>query len=384
MKPRTLLKHIMGASGEVLDWDVIQKSQFIYAWIAEISIWLGILLAFISYSPLVPSDGLHLGHIEAAFKVIFAVPVISLLALAIGFKLPPTARAESLYAHTCIQFYVAINVILAYYTGVFSVVSGIALAGGSITGLVLFSQRVVFGGLATGGLAIIVLIGLSATGALEYAPLMDSTVPEAHRTPAWMVLIIGLCLPYLGLLISMNNSAIRRWHAREAEVRFLSSTDALTQVANRRQLLERLDLEIRRARRMKTPLSVLMVDIDHFKAVNDDYGHLCGDEALRCTARVFEEQTREMDLVGRYGGEEFAIILPDTNSEDALPIAERCRKTLEQTPVLCEDGTQLSLTASIGLTTFEETDKGSDQLLARADEALYKAKETGRNQVISG
>ncbi|MGM0563133.1 MAG: GGDEF domain-containing protein [Pseudomonadota bacterium] len=383
MKPRTLLKHIMGASGEVLDWGVIQKSQFIYAWIAEIAIWLAILLAFITYASVVPIDGLHKGHIEGAFKVILAVPVVSLIAFAIGFKLPPTARSEAVYSHICIQFYVAINVILAYYTGIFSVVAGIAFAGGSITGFILFPSRVVFAGLITGAVASAGLLVLSAFNAIEYAPLLDHNAGEAWRSPAWQVLIVGICLPYLGLLISMNSSAIRRWQAREAEVLFLSSTDPLTGVANRRQLLERLDLEIRRAIRLKAPLSVLMVDIDHFKVVNDDYGHLCGDEALRCAARIFEEQTRDMDLVGRYGGEEFAIVLPNTSSEEALPIAERCRQALEQTPVDCEDGTRLSLTASIGLASLIESDENADHILARADEVLYLAKEQGRNRVMS-
>ncbi len=163
----------------------------------------------------------------------------------------------------------------------------------------------------------------------------------------------------------------------------LSTTDALTGVRNRRYFDQVLEHEFNRASRERTQLSILMMDIDHFKAVNDEYGHQVGDEALRVVASVLlEVMHRTTDLAARYGGEEFAIILPNTDMDGALNVAEKIRKKIEAR-VIDADGEIFSLTVSIGIMgDSPATGDRVDSWLKAADDALYTAKEGGRNQSI--
>ncbi len=163
-------------------------------------------------------------------------------------------------------------------------------------------------------------------------------------------------------------------------VQELSITDSLTQLLNRRYFLERLDEEINRAREFNLEFSFLMVDIDHFKDYNDRFGHLAGDIVLRQTSRIIKKSTRQIDLVGRYGGEEFSILLPETSKQGAYLAAERIRKSLEAKKIKAYDES-LNVTISIGLCSFPKDAKTEDEIIDKADLALYQAKNKGRNQV---
>lgn len=157
--------------------------------------------------------------------------------------------------------------------------------------------------------------------------------------------------------------------------------DALTGTMNKRYLLETLDRAIATAVRQKSSVTVVMVDIDHFKAVNDTYGHLVGDEVLREFGRRVGEACREDDLLARYGGEEFCLLLSGTASEEATEVAERCRKTVCDTPFDTAAG-PLEISASFGFACLDaSTPESGTQLIGRADEKLYDAKHAGRNQV---
>jgi diguanylate cyclase (GGDEF)-like protein len=166
-----------------------------------------------------------------------------------------------------------------------------------------------------------------------------------------------------------------------ARTRRLASTDGLTGVYNHRTFQERLSQEIARAERYSHPLSMLMIDVDHFKVYNDTYGHPQGDIVLQELARLLQETSRASDTVARYGGEEFAIILPETNSVGAQKIAQRLREQVERYPFpgreIMPGGT---LTISIGAATHASAGS-KDALLQAADTALYTAKREGRNRI---
>jgi len=178
---------------------------------------------------------------------------------------------------------------------------------------------------------------------------------------------------------------IESTRADKARFEVLALTDPLTQTHNRRALMERLTSELERARRYALHLSVLMVDLDHFKAINDSYGHVVGDEVLRGVSRVLQREARAVDVVARFGGEEFLVVLPETGEEGAVALAERIRARVEETPpVTGGEYGWLRVTVSIGVATVPSPRVNSpEELIAVADEALYRAKAQGRNRVCS-
>jgi diguanylate cyclase (GGDEF)-like protein len=161
------------------------------------------------------------------------------------------------------------------------------------------------------------------------------------------------------------------------ELNVLSVTDKLTQIYNRGKLDAVLHAEVRRAERYASDLSVIMLDIDHFKRVNDVFGHAIGDSVLVGVAKVLQNCIRETDTIGRWGGEEFLVILPQTGGEQAFEVAEKIRRAISSAHFTIVD----HLTASLGVTSFSPEDS-EEQLLARADSALYEAKNMGRNRVV--
>lgn len=182
---------------------------------------------------------------------------------------------------------------------------------------------------------------------------------------------------------------IEMTRADNARLEALAHTDPLTQVLNRRALTLRLTAELDRARRYSSVVTLLMIDLDHFKRVNDTYGHLTGDDALREVAAVLQHAVRSVDVVARYGGEEFVIVLPETAEGGAVAFAERIRERIEAQMFAVigapgAEGTGLRLTASIGVATFPgpRVDSAED-LFGQADAALYRAKAEGRNRVRS-
>jgi diguanylate cyclase (GGDEF)-like protein len=165
------------------------------------------------------------------------------------------------------------------------------------------------------------------------------------------------------------------------EIYRMTIIDGLTQVHVKRYLLEALDKELMRARRHTRDLSLLMLDIDHFKKVNDMHGHLAGDYVLKEVAHIIQQRIRRDEVIARYGGEEFALILPETNLEGARALAEGLREKIEQSQFVFQ-GETIRATVSIGGAALSDSDPGGTDLIKRADERLYDAKRAGRNRVV--
>ncbi len=166
------------------------------------------------------------------------------------------------------------------------------------------------------------------------------------------------------------------------EVERIAITDSLTEVYTRRYALGRLQEEIRRSTMRSAPLSFLMIDVDFFKDFNDKYGHLTGDQILREVGRFIRENIREIDVAGRYGGEEFCVILPDTDREGARFVAERIRQATEKASIKAYD-TEVKITLSAGISTCPGDGLQMEALIDKADWALYRAKKEGRNRVCA-
>jgi diguanylate cyclase (GGDEF)-like protein len=166
-----------------------------------------------------------------------------------------------------------------------------------------------------------------------------------------------------------------------AEIERLAISDGLTGLFNHRHFQERLTQEMRRLERLTGSLSVLILDIDYFKRVNDTYGHPVGDAVLKGVAEIIRTTIREIDIAARYGGEEFAIILPGTEARGAMKMAERLRKTIMEEKYSGE-GDTFRVTVSIGVAAYPNGVKSKEELIDRADKALYHAKHAGRNQCM--
>ncbi len=170
--------------------------------------------------------------------------------------------------------------------------------------------------------------------------------------------------------------------AREA-LRIQATHDGLTGLLNRAATLDTLHRELSRTAREEAVLGLLMIDIDHFKRVNDTYGHMVGDEVLRACARRIRASVRRYDAAGRVGGEEFLVILPGADRETVKAVAERIREHIGGAPIETET-LHLNVTASLGGTTLQGRGVSADELIGAADRALYRAKEEGRNRVVLG
>ncbi len=214
----------------------------------------------------------------------------------------------------------------------------------------------------------------------------------------WAFALGILALSLVGQMILNSRAALRRERnlvrtaaqLREvsAELDRLARTDALTGIANRRAFFDVLGVEFRRSKRYGRQLSVLMLDLDHFKDVNDRWGHPFGDHVLRQMTEVISANVRESDILGRYGGEEFALALPETPESSAIEVGEKLRAAVEAHTFRTDDvptpgEPPVRLTISIGVATLPvEEDQDEVELIGRADQALYEAKRTGRNRVV--
>ena len=229
----------------------------------------------------------------------------------------------------------------------------------AITAFSLFTRRQAIGHTLFIGVALAVVLALRddyMASAVQWLMIMSA------------VLVAGLMIAVLRNRLEMLLAGVG--HA--------ARTDVLTGLTNRRGFDERFEIELERARRTGRPLGVVAVDLDHFKQVNDRFGHQVGDQALQMMADALRRSTRRVDLVARLGGEEFAIVAPDTAGALAYTLAERVRAEVERT----FSGWYTNLTASCGVAIFPGDGERPDQLVYAADQALYAAKESGRNMTV--
>ncbi len=206
--------------------------------------------------------------------------------------------------------------------------------------------------------------------------LRDGRTLERHSTALW-----DAGRRYLGRVWFFRDITVQKNH--ELALIQLSRHDPLTGAANRRYFFERAEEESMRARRYLQPLAVALIDIDHFKQVNDQHGHAAGDQVLRHLTQLSRELLRDADLLARIGGEEFAILMPSTNVHGARKLAERLRQMIAEQDVDL-GGHRLRVQFSAGVTQLRDEDQSIEDCLRRADEAMYRAKQAGRNRVETG
>jgi diguanylate cyclase (GGDEF)-like protein len=205
-------------------------------------------------------------------------------------------------------------------------------------------------------------------GACGYSTCREQAIAIYQGIADW-----NMCFPfqkrvYSRIIVNLRESA---------------SVDGLTGLANHKSFLERLSVEFNRAQRYGSELSLVMIDVDTFKQINDTFGHVAGDGVLKTIAGILKANLRQSDLAARYGGDEFALILPETGLEKAFYVGEKLRSIVERTAISPKADSELAATLSVGVGSFNSSMAEPLALVQKADEALYLAKESGRNKTVA-
>ncbi|HEY9135187.1 MAG TPA: GGDEF domain-containing protein [Pseudomonadales bacterium] len=302
--------------------------------------------------------------------------------IAAALKIRKTTEEWPLFWYFVAYTWVFSVLIPSFLAGTFYIDGVLMLLLGFTLSLPLQNHRVLMQVYFLASALFLLLALLDLTGTVAHAPLFHKP-PYVNGEP-WDLWHYARVLMGAGAIsYSYVTAAVTiRWREREKLYQELSNKDGLTRVASRHYFLSRMQTEFSRVQGRHGTLSFIMIDLDHFKKINDSYGHQAGDFVLVEAAKILMHNARNYDEVGRYGGEEFAILLPNTSLNVAEKIAERIRESLAETQMEI-DGNNVKVTASLGVASYPDLDiKSVNDLLKKADEALYVAKKSGRNKVV--
>lgn len=374
-KIRTLRKHLSAA----LEWSSVDKGLILLVMIIPIYGQYFLWSLYVLSRP----DRERLVNVYLTIEVMkieIAFMIMGAITLFLGLYLRKKNPHGLFFQHLTLHFFSLTLVAMSYTIGTASFCAGLVLLGAPVFGFILLDRKAVWGATIT---ALIVLLGLSyatAYGFIPYAPVMVPAIDHASIL-FWMNSVFFFAAPFFILIIVMADQMLMWWREREDKIRHMSRTDALTGIHNRMSILSILDREIARAERTKASLSMVILDLDHFKKVNDVWGHPTGDLVLKTAAKVLKHNIREIDALGRYGGEEFVIVLPGADPLEAQKIIERCRVKLSEAEIRSDNQSLIKVTASFGLVSVNGHTIESHTLIKTADEALYLAKHSGRNRI---
>ena len=379
-------------TNNVMNWSEIDRCLLICGlnllMYLEFLIWTKIITLFPEHFTDVNQEVAHSMQVTLLWLFV-AGSIATAIAYYIKLKALPTER----FRDFLIFFFGFPYVWFAYHNGLTGLATGLYTLAIGVIGLFLFPHRIVIQALAV---CITLLIALMIGTTIGSVPVSGLYVdyPLHTQSTTWLVTQFLLNVPMLMIVLYMISGLLNGLKEREDQIRQLSRIDELTQTWNRRYLFEQFEREINLALRDESPLAFIILDLDYFKKINDTFGHQTGDKILRDTAAVLKTSIRKTDILGRYGGEEFAIVLPNCDDFTARKIAERCRQEIERIIIspnpMCQKhlGQPMSASASFGVASYNvrqisdtSGEPTIENIIERADQALYSAKKTGRNRV---
>ena len=267
---------------------------------------------------------------------------------------------------------------IGYLIGSFSPATMVAYVSVVGVGLVLFDRKMIYCALVPATIALLFCNFLSMYGVLQYAPIFKLEVlNQAQMHPFWVGSMFFFLLPILIACLLLFESLLKQWRIRETAIQVLSLLDPLTNVMNRRSISNHLE---RLHQQPNQLYSIVLLDLDHFKNINDQFGHSMGDQVLIQVTRCLANNVRDQDVIGRFGGEEFILLLPNTTTTQAYSVAERCRLAISNLNFITEYQQEFSVSASFGISSSVNADE-PHLIISQADQALYAVKASGRNQV---
>ncbi|MCA9574409.1 MAG: GGDEF domain-containing protein [Sandaracinaceae bacterium] len=379
--PRSRMPRALRTLGNPLEWTDIQKTILIFFPPIPFTLFylyrVNGLLADPTVEPYISRPALATTHsflvgILSAFSGLFVL----------WFVLRRREGTHDLFVRAVIHSWFVLMGLGAYLVGPFSTPVLIGYQAGGMAVFLLFDVRRAAQGGLVGLLVIVGTTILERAGLLLYGPVFSSVVFAGERPPdVWVYLNLAFTVVLTAAVLAGTGLAMALARARQEEINELLATDVLTGLANRRGLEDMLEREITRAQRFDAPLAVVMLDLDHFKRVNDTHGHRAGDAVLQAVGEVVASHLREVDAAGRYGGEELLLVLPEAELSGARAAAERVCAAIRAL-VVEHDEHALRVTASAGCAALVPGQpRSGEQLVRAADAALYRAKERGRDRV---
>ena len=283
-------------------------------------------------------------------------------------------------------FQAIVNGSFAYVAGPFTAAGAYALMTGVMLALVLVDRWLAYASIGVWVATVLAADVLSRQGWLPFRPLFLDTLGAHAGALSAMDYATEIfrgsvtSVIFGGFAIYLADAVLRYWRRGDEMIEQAARVDALTGVLTRHHMMKVVEAKLDESLRTGSPLSLVMVDIDHFKKINDKFGHHAGDVVLKRTASLLSETIRATDAIGRFGGEEFLVVLPDTAVPGALVVAERCRAAMHE---LAFDALpRVKVTASFGIAAFPEHGDEVDALFDGADYAMYRAKRAGRDRVL--
>lgn len=364
--------------GAILESSPVQRSMIIPYFILFV---FSQYLFFDIYWMVRPSPYINLQTIEKAIPVKIACIMISLIMLLFKNKLEASRLAQQITPYFFTSFYLFSLMSMGYVIGHLSLIAGMVMAAAPLFSIILFKDRITILLIILGAITFLTICALYIANILPYAPLfIFDAVPDQHAKLFYLYCTLFLMIPHYFSFIAATYLIVKYWQSREENYRQLSVTDNLMEMANRRGISAHLAQE-KLQQTTSQPLSIILADIDFFKNVNDTFGHAIGDVVLRHVGASIKTSLRDSDHVGRYGGEEFLIVLPNTNLESARQIAERCRLIIEREIIPIQAEQHIHITTSFGVYCSTNRDEDILDMIHCADIQLYRAKENGRNRV---
>lgn len=369
------LSHYLLEEEVIMNWDTLKKCILILVLGCCVNlIWL-VWETFVLFN----SEYWHVVNVQLLRHklVINSIFFITLL----GLIYPCYALQKQAWVQRFLP-YIAIGILIislcynSYMIGVFSPVTMVVYICLIAVGLVLFERKIMYAMLipATGFLTVSGC--LSFIDVIPYAPIFQID-GQLFLNGFWLLSMLYFVIPILITCLILFEILLSQWRHRERLIQHLSQTDPLTNALNRRSINQSLD-ELHHDK--NCPYAIVLLDLDHFKNINDQFGHHMGDTVLIAVSQKLGLHLRESDVVGRFGGEEFILILKQSSALKARQIAERCRAAIEDLVIQNENGRAIRITASFGIALATDKLK-PQQLLDQADKALYAAKASGRNQI---
>ena len=304
----------------------------------------------------------------------FLIGYLFLLYLCLNYS--HHARLKLLLPYVSVLYFGTSFIHGGYHIGIMSPATIASFVSLVSVGLVLFERKIVYATIVPISLFIISAVYLTLEGQIRYAPLFSPVLFEqdVFQNTYWVYSMVYLYIPIFFISIILFEVLLIQWRNREKMIDQLSRIDPLTGIFNRRSITHGLN----QAKEQKKVYALILLDLDHFKKINDNYGHEAGDRVLQQVAKILSFNLRSQDIVGRFGGEEFILVLLEADIPRAMDIAERCRQQIEQTEILVMGKQHIRVTASFGVAVSNGY-QNKEEVIRLADAALYQAKAEGRN-----